>query len=383
MVAIMHFPVMSHLTGSPLITNSRLFVDFFFLLSGFVIALSYQEKLNSGFGIVPFMTLRLGRLYPLHFITLLATVLIISLTVRLFPNALMQSSYFAEYMPFTNDKQWNWKTVLNHLTLVHGFQSNTDWNGPSWSISVEFFAYFLFAVSVVCLKRNLWKGLLVTVLLGPVMIYGASFADGVNLLNISRGIFGFSMGALLFTWMQKSPASFFLLLNRPKLASFCEFFGLALMVAFISFLTFHDSEKSVLVINRPYFFAPYIYAVVVLIYANQAGIISRFLCTKPFQILGLWSYSIYMLHFLVTILLGWPIKYLNKKLNLNFVTYTSEYHGYIGVEKWQGDLVYVVYFGIVFTLSWMSYKWLEKPTMLKTRQVVNKMRASKENLVVA
>ena len=48
------------------IANSYLFVDFFFVLSGFVMSTSYQNRLMHGSGVGKFMSLRFGRVYPLH-----------------------------------------------------------------------------------------------------------------------------------------------------------------------------------------------------------------------------------------------------------------------------------------------------------------------------
>src|SRR6266513_2571664 len=67
LVALFHLDAYSHLYGVPFLRNSWLFVDFFFVLSGFVIAANYQQRLRDGFGIGRFLFLRLGRLYPLHF----------------------------------------------------------------------------------------------------------------------------------------------------------------------------------------------------------------------------------------------------------------------------------------------------------------------------
>src|SRR6266576_119115 len=75
LVALFHLEayshlVYSHLHGVPFLGNSWLFVDFFFVLSGFVIAANYQQRLLDGFGVGRFLLLRLGRLYPLHFAVL-------------------------------------------------------------------------------------------------------------------------------------------------------------------------------------------------------------------------------------------------------------------------------------------------------------------------
>jgi peptidoglycan/LPS O-acetylase OafA/YrhL len=63
-------PVYSHIAGIPFFVHAWLFVDFFFVLSGFVIAASYGERLVKGFGVERFMLLRLGRLYPVHIVVL-------------------------------------------------------------------------------------------------------------------------------------------------------------------------------------------------------------------------------------------------------------------------------------------------------------------------
>src|SRR5438445_11061004 len=73
MVALGHLDLLSpysHVHGVPFLSNSWLFVDFFFVLSGFVIAANYQQRLLDGFGVGRFLLLRLGRLYPLHFAVL-------------------------------------------------------------------------------------------------------------------------------------------------------------------------------------------------------------------------------------------------------------------------------------------------------------------------
>ena len=59
------------LTQNPLTQSAWFFVDFFFVLSGFVIAYSYLGKLNTFSDIIFFQKKRFFRLYPLHFIMLI------------------------------------------------------------------------------------------------------------------------------------------------------------------------------------------------------------------------------------------------------------------------------------------------------------------------
>src|SRR5258708_2731325 len=122
-VAIYHFSTVSYLADMPFIKNGFLFVDFFFVLSGFVIASSYGDKLRSGFSIPQFMFLRLGRLYPLPIFVLLL------------------------YLPIamTGGYSWSsfWVTALLLQAFSHGGLGN--WNPPSWSISAEVWTYLAFA----------------------------------------------------------------------------------------------------------------------------------------------------------------------------------------------------------------------------------------------
>ena len=70
-VALFHLMSSGYLVNNEFTKGSWLFVDFFFVLSGFVIAASYQERLERGYSVWRFMALRLGRVYPLHFAVLL------------------------------------------------------------------------------------------------------------------------------------------------------------------------------------------------------------------------------------------------------------------------------------------------------------------------
>ena len=74
LVAAHHVEVHGWLYWQPLIRNAWLFVDFFFVLSGFVIAHAYGERLGKTHEIGVFVARRLGRLWPLHVAVLLALI---------------------------------------------------------------------------------------------------------------------------------------------------------------------------------------------------------------------------------------------------------------------------------------------------------------------
>ncbi|TGW04461.1 acyltransferase, partial [Mesorhizobium sp. M2D.F.Ca.ET.145.01.1.1] len=72
LVALFHFPTASVISQSSFIGSSYLFVDFFFVLSGFVIASSYANRLGRPEEVARFALVRFGRIYPLHLVMLAA-----------------------------------------------------------------------------------------------------------------------------------------------------------------------------------------------------------------------------------------------------------------------------------------------------------------------
>src|SRR5262245_38888660 len=75
LVAVFHFRSNNHLDPLSFIRHSDLFVDFFFVLSGFVITHAYGDRLRSKAEIGDFMLRRFFRLWPLHMAVLMLFVL--------------------------------------------------------------------------------------------------------------------------------------------------------------------------------------------------------------------------------------------------------------------------------------------------------------------
>tara|TARA_B000000441_G_C21503870_1_gene211026 strand:- start:7 stop:531 length:525 start_codon:yes stop_codon:yes gene_type:complete len=137
----------SNLAQNDFMANSSLAVDFFFVLSGFVIALNYQHLLIKFYEIKNFIKKRFFRLYPLHII-----LLIIYLAIEIL-------KYFLDYYagiksnepPFSVS---NLYTFFTNLFLIQGIIDNQlSYNEVSWSVSFEFYTYIIFAL-IIFLIRN-------------------------------------------------------------------------------------------------------------------------------------------------------------------------------------------------------------------------------------
>jgi peptidoglycan/LPS O-acetylase OafA/YrhL len=111
-----------------LVDNGARGVDFFFILSGFVIFHVYEGPIKNGeLSRRSYLIKRFARIYPLHIVMLLIFLLI----------AIAGSNQI--------------HGVFASVFLLHswGLTDGLVLNGPSWTLSAEMFAYILFGVIVV------------------------------------------------------------------------------------------------------------------------------------------------------------------------------------------------------------------------------------------
>src|SRR6202035_3139975 len=143
LVAIFHLNVLSAVYSLDFFRNAFLFVDFFFVLSGFVITHSYGDRLGTLEGVGTFAVRRFNRLWPLHAIVLLAFVLVEVAKVLM---ATRGASFSTS--PFTGANSPS--AVLLNLVFGQsiGLVNQLTWNPPSWSIAAEFWTYLIFAATL-------------------------------------------------------------------------------------------------------------------------------------------------------------------------------------------------------------------------------------------
>jgi peptidoglycan/LPS O-acetylase OafA/YrhL len=365
LVALFHLDAYSHLYGVPFLRNSWLFVDFFFVLSGFVIAANYQQRLLDGFGAGRFLLLRLGRLYPLHF-AMLAFFVAFEL-LKVLKNVLIPTLVSINPIAPFSTPQDAPNTILANLLLVqslHVFDFLT-WNVPSWSISTEFYTYVVFAVCLIGLRRRAWIALLVAMIGGPLLIAALS-EHNMNThfdWGIIRCIYGFAAGVLSWNVYEKWNGK----LRTWLSGSIVEWMALGLVVVFVS------AAGTTLVSIA----APYLFALVVLVFAFEAGTASAMLKLRPPVFLGTISYSIYMTHVFVERRMFEAAGALDKLWHLNPFTHrdiNGQDFYFLGTRLWHGDVAYLVYLAMIITMSYFTYRWIEKPGREWVRSRVERRR---------
>jgi peptidoglycan/LPS O-acetylase OafA/YrhL len=147
-VVIYHLHISNSIAEIAFFRGSSIFVEFFFVLSGFVLAHGYAFRTNLSFG--AFLGARFFRLYPLHLFMLLVFIL---LELGKW-SALKFFGIAFNNIAFSND--YALESILPNLLLLHAWTPYTNplsFNTPSWSISIEFYTYLLLYLSLLLANR--------------------------------------------------------------------------------------------------------------------------------------------------------------------------------------------------------------------------------------
>jgi peptidoglycan/LPS O-acetylase OafA/YrhL len=188
----------SLLLGKNLFPRAYLAVDFFFLLSGFVISHAYGRKLDAGWSSVSFFKARLIRLYPLY-----ALGLILGIALK----AVQMLRYGGHVSVRTLLIQIVFATTM--LPLI-SHKDAYPLNMPAWSLFGEvvaniFHAFFLRRRSSKSLA--LWAAVSGLVLLASILVCGSlDFgASGFRcILLVPRVLFSYIVGVLLERWWENT-----------------------------------------------------------------------------------------------------------------------------------------------------------------------------------
>lgn len=174
------------------LAKGYLAVDFFFLLSGFVIWLNYGERLGRRGAGTDFLVRRIARVWPLH-----AVMLAFAAAMALL---LLATGRPAPRFPFA--------VLPLHLAMMQdwGLTDALMWNDPAWSISCEWAAYLLTPLVALLLpaKRQPTAVLMAAAAVPLLALHTALTHAGATTLGFDISRFGpvrclteFSCGAML------------------------------------------------------------------------------------------------------------------------------------------------------------------------------------------
>ena len=299
-------------------------VQFFFILSGFIFFMFYRERILEGvINFKNFIILRLTRLYPLHLLTL-----ILVLAIQFF----YKESYSEYFFYQSNDLE----NFIAHFLLIQewGLIGETaSYNGPSWSISVEFFLYIIFFLISIFFIKNIFQSLITIIF--SLLIY--FFLQPV-LNNLILGLLLFYIGGFTFffyTYLKKfyKKKFFILVLIIIDIIVFGRFLN-------ESFLNFQNSIEF-LIGNKLFILLFFIKFPLIIINLSILQLYKKNL-GKNIKLLGDISYTIYLVHFPIQLLFALVIK---KMLIIDF----------------NSPFFFLIYISAVFLASILIYKFFELP----------------------
>lgn len=344
-----------HLHGIGILEHSFLFVDFFFVLSGFVLAHGYFSKIQDQKDVFLFMVRRFGRVYPLHILILAAFI-----CNELFAAYVHSPISPAGAPPFSSDHTP--KGILTNILLIQALNIHhgTTWNIPSWSISVEFYTYIVFAFYCVIMRnhKSAAIGVSICIAIASAMIiffYSKTYMGATYDYAIFRCLYGFFCGVLAKFVYEQYVRS---VRCSRWVSTTLELAVTAGVAVFVSYIWFEPRSL----------FAPWLFSIAVLIFAQENGAVSHILATSPFQFLGKRSYAIYISHaFVLTVFVsGLTILGNNEIIHFSVIDFAYkpdnwklgliDFHNYYG-----SDAVVVLIIICVILVSCVLHTYVEEP----------------------
>ena len=338
MVVLQHYSATmeAHSAGwiPSLIPHGYIAVDLFFILSGFIMAYTYLADFQSdGISAFPgFLLKRIARIVPLNSASVLFVLALGALSTLIFSrNIVYQSANPAV-------------DVLCNLLMTQGLGLGTNLNAPSWSISTEFAAYFIFpALLLLVFARGIWgPALAVLASLAALTIVASSQPRlGLGTTSVEGGLTRcfaeFMLG--LVTLRAVTHPAFRHIVGTDRFATAAILLSVLLLLARCDLLT---------ALSIP---------ILIAALACNRGRVARLMANPALYFIGLISFSIYLLHAPVRPLWLEAIRTLHPT----------------PLQGWLALLLALVGSLLTIPLAWAGFVLIERPGRQMIRQLAARM----------
>lgn len=295
-------------------------VQIFWCISGFIFFWKYRLIINQKLiSFEKFFVLRMSRLYPLHIITLVFVLILQSIYTSINGTSFVYSNN--DYLHF-----------IYQLFLASnwGFQNGDSFNGPIWSISVEFLVYFVFYFTI----RNFGKSYLINLFF--IFIFAIS-----KYLGFKNPIFE----CLALFFIGGLSANIFKCFENSIYFNFLYFSTIVILFLFPLFSFMYDISK-----------IPYFSIISIMFYmpfclffcARDYGFSRRF--NKFIENCGNMTYASYLIHFPLQIIIILLYFYIHE------------------IIPYYSGTFFVLYLALTLIFSFFIYKYFEKPVQDYIRQ---------------
>jgi peptidoglycan/LPS O-acetylase OafA/YrhL len=331
---------------NPIVRQGYLAVDFFFLLSGFILAYNYithDGMLRGGKG--AFWIARTARIYPVYLLGIALGVV-----------GYLRDSHASASAAIT---------IASHVLLVQSWIPSTlafDLNPPAWSLAAEALFYALFPLLLPLCARfgRRTLPLVAGAAWGMYALVLASFAllgHGLGLASSSwlvpivsfnplvrlpEFLVGVAIGLAFVDFRKAAPS---LPRTSRRLAASSHDLGIAAVLGALGavFVLVPPIAEHIPVANVMAVFAIPLFVLLIYLLALQCGLFAWILSLPLVAWLGEISYGIYILH--------WPLWYM-------WHTYATK----ILPLKATGVWSLIMYLFLLISVAGLSFKYLEGPT---------------------
>lgn len=354
LIALFHIPghggFATGLANFAPIGNAWIAVDLFFALSGFVLFWNYGHRIGNREDADRFMWRRLGRLYPLHLLSL-AFFIVVWFGLQSMKWLASASGIELGGAPAFSGPEVNGLDFVLNLVLLQGvgIQGFSDaFNYPAWSVSVEMWMYLVFVTVIGMCTTQVMRarvfGLIAIVCLAWYLAQASAVPDFAQFFigerNLFRGLLSFSVGAWV-AWYR---------LRQVQSPSNLSALQLGVILASVLYLITLDNLGVGLLTG------PVLFAVLIYLLSFDQGLACRVLVTRPLLWLGKHSYSIYMLHATLLMAFGAVARPLPSAIEPLFV------------------LIYLV---MLLLLARWSYRVIEAPWRTRVIQMAQRRERAK------
>lgn len=345
MIAVYHTMWMSHANSSDLLTNGPVLVDIFFVFSGFLMFTLYDGRLNTGSQGRAFIKRRIARIYPIHFVMLLVSFLYAFARLAAHWVGLATVTP-GEILPFEPGANETLQSFISNLTLTQsmGLHTHLSYNMPSWTVSVEFWTYFVFLGMMFWLRpKKVWHFMVIAVLIGLNYFVLSRLKPDMDFhydLGFWRCLGGFFTGVLVAYVYRLVLPKYRKMQLSNWLATLIELVVLSILVGFVIYFP-----------GKAQFFIAPVAFIFVLGFAFDMGGVSRFMGRPILRYLGKISYSIYMVHILISLCFLIAAEMVLPRL----------FGPLWNATQMPGDLILIPYLALVIITSHFTFKYIEMP----------------------
>ncbi|MDR0794253.1 MAG: acyltransferase [Chitinophagaceae bacterium] len=316
-------------------------VDLFFVMSGFIIMHVYGNTFKDSLqktSLRRFFVARFARIYPLHLAVML---LLLALVFLIIPKWSNPPVIFEQH-----------SDILPSIFLLHSFGLTKIycWNIPSWSISAECAAYVLFPLLAIFSNKKKIISVVIFLLFIVIAYYCIMFVlprknplyptvPVPHNLNTTfdygylRGIAGFMLGILIYRLYKIDVCK----------KIFSNDISLLINIALI-ILVMHNAWNDALVVA--------LFALLVLHFACNNGIVHKVCNLRPAQFIGDISYSIYLMQ----IFFQEPFSH-----GIRLPGVTGFGRGKMNIDFGHGLVYCIINIALLISVSTLSYRFIEVP----------------------